>query len=203
MTDGPATLAALVGSRLCHDLISPVGAIQNGLELMALSGGLQAVPEMTLIQDSCANAAARIRFFRIAFGHAGETQMMGRNEVEGNLRDICTGSRMNAEWGPREDVPRGEVQLVYLAYLCCEAALLQGGTVRILRDDQGWSLTGTGPRVQLNAALWAQLGTPTPLGDITPDKVQFAMLAMLAPPRGFKAHVRGDASKLRLDLRRQ
>ena len=51
MPDLDAHLATLVGSRLCHDLISPVGAIQNGLELLALSGGGATSPEMALISE--------------------------------------------------------------------------------------------------------------------------------------------------------
>ena len=63
----PGALAQLVGSRICHDLISPVGAIGNGLELLAMAGG-RTMPggsaELELISDSVVQANARIRFFR-------------------------------------------------------------------------------------------------------------------------------------------
>ena len=64
-------LAALIGSRICHDLISPIGAINNGLELLDMNGGVQGA-EMELISGSVGNAGARIRFFRIAFGSFSE-----------------------------------------------------------------------------------------------------------------------------------
>jgi histidine phosphotransferase ChpT len=61
-------IAALIASRICHDLISPIGAIGNGMELMALSSGQeQSSPELDLISQSVENANARIRFFRIGF----------------------------------------------------------------------------------------------------------------------------------------
>ena len=60
-----ASLATLIGSRICHDLISPIGAINNGLELLELTGGAQG-PEMDLISNSVEHAEARIKFFRIA-----------------------------------------------------------------------------------------------------------------------------------------
>ena len=72
-------LAALIGSRICHDLISPIGAIGNGLELLSMSGA--GGPEVALISDSVANANARIRFFRIAFGHASPEQGTSRSEI--------------------------------------------------------------------------------------------------------------------------
>ena len=65
-------LAALISSRICHDLISPIGAINNGLELLGMSGQSLDTPEMSLINESVQNASARIRFFRIAYGAASE-----------------------------------------------------------------------------------------------------------------------------------
>ena len=63
------TFATLIGSRICHDLISPIGAINNGIELIEM-GSTASTPEMTLISESVVNASARIRYFRIAFGAA-------------------------------------------------------------------------------------------------------------------------------------
>ena len=64
-------LVALVGSRLCHDLISPLGAIGNGVELLTMTATTLS-PELQLITESVAAANARIKFFRLAFGRAGE-----------------------------------------------------------------------------------------------------------------------------------
>lgn len=86
-------LTALIGSRICHDLISPIGAIANGLELMQMSGS-PLTAEMALITDSVQNANARIRFFRVAYGHAAAQQMMGRAEIIGILQDIAQGARV-------------------------------------------------------------------------------------------------------------
>ena len=79
-------LSSLVGSRICHDLISPIGAIGNGVELLQMAPRDSAA-ELDLITDSVDNAAARIRFFRVAFGAAGD-QMMGRAEVISILSDL-------------------------------------------------------------------------------------------------------------------
>ena len=65
MTDN---IAALIRSRICHDLISPIGAIGNGVELLTMSASAGGSPELDLIADSVHNANARIRFFRIAYG---------------------------------------------------------------------------------------------------------------------------------------
>lgn len=184
MTQTEATLAALVGSRLCHDLISPVGAIQNGLELIALSGGTSNSPEMSLIEDSCASAAARIRFFRVAFGLAGELQNMGPREIETTLDGMTKGGRTNVIWTCREDCPRREVQLAFLAFLCCDSALVHGGEVRIDRDAAGWTLTGSGRTLSVDPALWDHLNGSVPLDEPEPNRVHFAMLPILAGQAG-------------------
>ena len=80
MSNDSARIAGLVGSRICHDLVSPVGAISNGLELIALAG--QPGPEeMALISQSCSSATARINLFRMAFGAASADQQIGGAEA--------------------------------------------------------------------------------------------------------------------------
>ena len=83
-------LNALIGSRICHDLISPLGAIGNGIELLTMSG-MSAAPEITLISESVDNANARIRFFRIAFGAASADAVTSHSEVTGILADVYRG----------------------------------------------------------------------------------------------------------------
>ena len=67
MSQNNVNIGALIGSRICHDLISPIGAINNGLELLSMSDERDG-PEFDLITESVGNASARIRFFRIAYG---------------------------------------------------------------------------------------------------------------------------------------
>ena len=76
--DTKATLAALLGSRICHDLISPLGAIGNGIELLELSGIDS--PEVALIREAVADANRRIKLFRIppdVFTHTAVNFILG------------------------------------------------------------------------------------------------------------------------------
>jgi histidine phosphotransferase ChpT len=183
MTPGDTHLATLVGSRLCHDLISPIGAIQNGLELLSLSGHDSSGPEMALIRESCDNATARILFFRVAFGSAGSSQMMGRRDILSTFDGLLADSKHRADWRIEADLPRSDVQLGFLAFLCCETALPQGGTVRFDRDAAGWSIEARGPRLKHDPPLWDHLNGAAPLSRPTADRVHFALLAVLAEAR--------------------
>jgi len=200
MQNSSADLAALVGSRLCHDLISPIGAIQNGLELLALSGSKETSPEMALIQDSCESAAARIRFFRVAFGLANGAQMMSQREIVSTLQELGKGGRLKTEWTELGDLPRPEVQLAFLAYLCCESALPYGGTVRFDRDAAGWSITATGGRLNEHQDLWDHLNGATHLDSPAADRVHFAMLPIIANAQNKQVYATIDETTITLKI---
>jgi histidine phosphotransferase ChpT len=173
------TLAALIGSRICHDLISPLGAISNGLELLAMSGTMQG-PEMDLIAESVAAANAKIRFFRIAFGHAAHGATLARAEIASVLDGYFHGSRTTLTWLPQHEIQRREVKLAFLAIQCLEAALPRGGEIEVALSQGQWRLTATAEKLRLDPEAWAWLeGSDSP-ADLAPAQAQFAALADLA-----------------------
>lgn len=182
MGESNVNLAALIGSRICHDLISPIGAINNGLELLGMGGNTQG-PEMDLIADSVGNAGARIRFFRIAYGGASE-QPVGRAEVVSILQDLRAGSRLDAQWASQDAHPRSQVRLAFLALQCCETAMPFGGTVHLMCDAGTWMIVGTADKLKIDPALWDGLVTPENSQNVTPAQVQFALLPTHAAELG-------------------
>lgn len=170
-----AALSALIGSRICHDLISPIGAIGNGLELMQLGGA--AGPEVALVSESVGNANARIRFFRIAFGVAGAEQRVGQAEVLGILQDLWRGHRLRIDWRAEGDLPRPEVKLAFLLLLCLEHALPWGGQVAITRLDGLWRIGAEAEKLRVAPQLWARLTAAGGAGaePLGPAEVQFAL----------------------------
>ena len=163
-------LAALLCSRLCHDLMSPVGAIGNGLELLATEEN----PEMRqqcldLIGRSAQSSSAKLRFFRLAFGSAGgfadDVPMQEPHEVLAAL----TGQdgKVSLEWAVEaESLPKNAVKvLLNLASIGLEA-LIRGGTVLVgaeRRDDATEIVVrASGPRIafsqDMSAALDGSLG---------------------------------------------
>ncbi|MEM6760710.1 MAG: histidine phosphotransferase family protein [Pseudomonadota bacterium] len=170
-------IAALIGSRICHDLISPIGAINNGLELLNMSGG-QGGPEMDLISDSVGNASARIRFFRIAYGAASDTPV-GRSEIVAILRGYCGGGRLDIAYGPLDEQPRLMVRMVFLVVQCMETAMPYGGRIEISCSDGRWSISGFSNKFTLDESLWDRLDTGN-TNDLAPAHVQFPLLCLHA-----------------------
>ncbi len=168
-------LVALLGSRICHDLISPIGAIGNGVELLMMDGTTMG-PEIALISESVANANARIRFFRVAYGGSGEDQRIGRTEVLSILSDLMRGGRLTIDWRSPPDVPRREVKLAFLLIQCLETAMAFGGRILVDAADGGWTLIGTAQKMKLDADLWEALSNPAAKNDFTAAQVHFALI---------------------------
>lgn len=172
-------LAGLVGSRLCHDLISPIGAIGNGLELLELSGTAPS-EEMQLIRASVEAASARISFFRVAFGAAKGAQSMTARDVRATLDAIYASSRLSVAWDTEEDQTRAEVRLAFLALACLESAMAWGGKIEVRRSRDAWVLHARADRFKLDEKLWDLLRRSHSDVDLAGSTVQFGLLAQAA-----------------------
>ncbi|TQS72875.1 histidine phosphotransferase [Rhodobacteraceae bacterium] len=173
-----ADLVALVGSRLCHDLISPLGAIGNGVELMEMSGGTMS-PELRLIAESVTAASARVKFFRIAFGQASPQQQVSASELRALCGDLSQSGRLSVEWQIDAAKPRSMVKLALLAVLCLETALPRGGHLTITEDQGVWRICATDVRTTCDHTLWDILDGAS-AGEIKPAQVQFLLLPSAA-----------------------
>ncbi|SFI83007.1 histidine phosphotransferase family protein [Celeribacter neptunius] len=184
-------IAAMIGSRICHDLISPVGAISNGVELMAMSGAGTG-PELSLISESVDNANARVKFFRIAFGMASLGQMVSRNEISGILHALST-HRLSYVWAPEEDLEREEVKLACLMLMCIETALPRGGEIKVSYNGGQWVVRAKADRIEPSPDLWARLGAVSSSEGLKPSEVQFLLAPMQAEALGRRiVHSSGD-----------
>ena len=193
-------LADLIGSRLCHDLSNPLGAIGNGVELLEMTGSVKG-PEMELIRDAVRDAQARVRFFRLAFGHAGPDHMTSAREARTALDDLHRQSRIKARWLPEDDLPRRQVKLAFLMLMCVEAALPMGGEVTMTMErGGGWRVTAKSDRIAMDDALWSvlQFG-PTAAGrPLWPAEVQFMALYEAAERANLSLNFVSEGGTLRL-----
>ncbi|SEQ20620.1 histidine phosphotransferase ChpT [Loktanella sp. DSM 29012] len=166
-------LATLVGSRICHDLISPIGAIGNGVELLSMGGG--GADEMDLISGSVGQASARIRFFRIAYGAAHADQTVAGTEVSSILRDMAAAGRMQYDWTITGQMSRPLARIALLSAQCMESAMPGGGKITVMLDDT-LHVIANADRIAADTALWL------PLEDLATEhvhsaaQVQFALL---------------------------
>ncbi|MHC5307913.1 histidine phosphotransferase ChpT [Bartonella sp. LJL80] len=136
VTLSPADLAALLCSRICHDLISPVGAINNGMELYDEGGAEE--DALQLIRMSAANASARLQFARIAFGAAGSAgSEIDTGDAEQVAKNYMANEKANLEWrAQRLLLPKNEVKLLLNLLLTANAAIPRGGDIILTIVEQ-------------------------------------------------------------------
>lgn len=190
----------LLASRICHDLVSPVGAIRNGLELIEEmqdeeEGGSPAgfVGEaVALIEHSSAQADRRLRVFRLAYG-AGGREQRGFSDARTSAAGWLEGGRTRLEWPagvPGDDLAgrRGVVKALLNTILLADEALTHGGTIRVSGEGaQGTgrlTVTAEGRPGSLNSELQAALAGTTPAASLSPRSVHAYVAGRLAADDG-------------------
>jgi histidine phosphotransferase ChpT len=156
-------ISALLCSRICHDLISPVGAIGNGVELM---NEIQpyAGDELQLIGQSAASASATLQFYRLAFGAASAGDPYSLAQCQKTIATMFRHERATLEWEPQTgDITRAAARLMCNLMLIASSSLPRAGTVTVkttLDTTFAVDITAEGPVVNFRpeAKQWLQGG---------------------------------------------
>lgn len=169
-------LASLLCSRLCHDLLSPVGALNNGVELL----GDEQDPEMRekcleLLAESAKASAAKLKFFRLAFGAAGGFgEAIDTREAQAALEGLFGPERrIELGWMVGDDkLPKDAVKLLLNLALIAGDALVRGGRLDVggEQSQRGIELVirAEGPRILLDPVLRETLGRGSAGGTVEP-----------------------------------
>jgi histidine phosphotransferase ChpT len=176
MTISPVDFASLLCSRLCHDLLSPVGALNNGLELLADEHD----PEMRqrcleLLAESAKASANKLKFFRLAFGAAGGFgETIDTREARAAIEGLfAANQRLELGWLIEDPtLPKGGIKVLLNLALLAGDALIRGGKLDIgaeYHDGQVEIVVrAEGPRIILDAELRQALLGETGDNVVTP-----------------------------------
>jgi len=157
----PVDLASVLCSRLCHDLMSPIGALNNGIELLAD----ETDPDMRekcleLLADSARASANKLKFFRLAFGAAGGFgEEIDTHEAEIALEGLFGPERrIELGWVVKDEkLPKGAVKLLLNIAMLAGDALVRGGRLDVgaeRRDGEiELAVRAEGPRILLDPSL--------------------------------------------------
>src|SRR5208283_3113133 len=131
---GALDLAALLCSRVCHDLISPVGAIVNGIEVMEEDKDEETKTfALDLIKKSAYQASAKLQFCRLAFGAAGSAgAQIDLGDAEKAARGLFEDGKTTIVWNlPRELVAKNRAKLLLNMLIVAVGAIPRGGTLTV------------------------------------------------------------------------
>lgn len=194
MNNPSLDLASLLCSRLCHDMLSPVGALSNGLELLADESD----PEMRqrcleLLEQSARISADKLKFFRLAFGAAGGFGDLIPVSEARALVDALVGNneRITVNWALVSDaLPKPGVKTLLNFALIGMDALVRGGTLEIgaeVRDGVSEIVVrASGNRIAFDKDIGRALEGTLPDSELASRTAPAAMLHQLAESLGGK-----------------
>jgi histidine phosphotransferase ChpT len=186
-------LLEMLASKVCHDLISPVGAINNGVELIEDIGGSVVNDAMKLINDSAQQAAKRLRLFRMAYGKAGAENGVTLKDIRTTARDHLKGSKITIDWADAHALDpfveqRGGLKVLLNTLMMAEDSLSHGGHIVVEPGTESSiaSITATGTHARLSDAILAALRGETDMDEITPRTVHACVLGQFAKYYGLQ-----------------
>ncbi len=195
-------LAALLCSRVCHDIISPVGAINNGLELLDEGGADE--DAMNLIRQSARNASARLQFARIAFGAAGSAGMLiDTGDAEAVTVAFLKNEKPELTWtGSRALLPKNKVKLLLNLVLVANAAIPRGGKLAVTLEDletqPRFTLAARGPMLRVPPKFLELHSGNVPDEPIDAHSVQPYYTLLLAREAGMTIAIHATADEITL-----
>lgn len=148
---------SLICSRLCHDLVGPVGAISNGIELMEMEDEPEMMKDaLDLLKHSAANASTRLKFLRFAFGSSGGDEMpLPLRDARQAALDFFVDHRLDLVWPDNGtgDPAKGRTRLALNLTMAGAAGLVRGGELTVTIDDETIAVTGVHDRAGLPDAV--------------------------------------------------
>ena len=195
-------LAALLCSRVCHDLISPVGAIVNGLEVLAEEKDEETqafAPD--LIKRSAGTALAKLQFCRIAFGAAGSAgAQIDLGDAEAISRGFFEDDKTKVAWNlPRALLAKNRVKLLLNLLLIAGQTIPRGGRLTIdpigSGETMGFKVSAAGTNAKVPAAVAALLAGDSGDAPLDAHRIQPFYASLLAQAAGVKVAMamEGDA----------
>lgn len=201
----PLELSALLCSRVCHDVISPVGAITNGLEVLAEDDGEDMKDfAMELITKSATQASAKLQFARLAFGAAGSA---GAEIDLGDAQNVAVGymagEKADLTWtAERVLMPKNLVKLLLNLLVVATGTVPRGGDIKLTVDGPAntptFRLDCTGPNARIPAGVEDLIGGSTGEHAIDAHVIQPVYTGLLARDCGMQVTITENGETITL-----
>ena len=181
-------LAALLCSRVCHDLISPTAAIVNGLEVLEEEHSNEETKSfaLDLIKKSARSASARLQFCRLAFGAAGSARaQIDLGDAEAMARAFLEDEKTKLVWNlPRLLLPKNRVKLLLNMLIIAGQTIPRGGklTIELIGEGEtmGFRILAAGINARIPQAVPALLAGSSDSGSVDAHVIQPFYAGLLA-----------------------
>lgn len=199
----PLDLAALLCSKVCHDVISPVGAIVNGLEVLDENSDAETQEfALALIRKSAQQASARLQFARLAFGAAGSAgAAIDLGDAEQVSKAFLQDDRVQVVWEvPRLLLAKNKVKLLLNMLVIANSSIVRGGTITVgltdSADKTSITVTARGQNSRLPAHSPMLLAGKSETGSIDPHSIQAHYTGLVARACGMDLEIGHEGDTL-------
>jgi histidine phosphotransferase ChpT len=174
--DLPVRVVELLCSRICHDLVSPVAAISNGVELLGELGADGMQDSMGLLNHSARQASVRLQAFRLCYGASGSEALVTGKMIYEAFQQYIESDKVKMEWDlmnavPDEDLNPGFFKVLLNVMLFARETLIRGGVVAVTKDGMKMTVTATGETVTLREGMAEALEGKLDVKDLSPKTV--------------------------------
>lgn len=183
-------LLELLASKICHDIISPVGAVSNGVEILEEMGTEDADDVVELISFSAAQANAKLKVMRLAYGLGGSDESIRPEEVHKIFADYISGDeRLSQDWDPHADLGiapcAGLAKSTICALLFLIDALPRGGVISVTGDGNSTMISAKGENVGFKDGFMDALEAQCDIDSLSPKLVHAYATGLILKHYGF------------------
>lgn len=186
-----ASVIELLASRICHDLVSPVGAINNGVEFME-DGGADSMDEaLGLISHSAEQASAKLMAFRLAYGAGGRDPNIKPEDIQKAFSALIRGDgKISQTWDPYgklgpDPLPYGFCKMLMCGLMLAQECLIKGGYISVRPDGNNTLIIAEGESVLLRDNVEEALRQEIAAEDLDPRLVHPYAISVIAAHYGF------------------
>lgn len=185
-------LIELISSKLCHDIISPVGAISNGVEILEELGPDAGEDVTSLIAFSATQASSKLKALRMAYGLGGADESIRIEDVHKTFEDLIAGeARLTQSWDPFADLGleprRGHAKILLCALIFASEGMPKGGVISVDSDLEGSTIVkGLGENAHFREQYIPALNNEIAIDDLDPKLVHAYTTGVLCKNYGFQ-----------------
>ncbi len=195
-----AAVLELLASRICHDIISPVGAINNGIELMTEMGPEGMEDGLELVGYSAAQSAAKLAAFRLAYGAGGRDPHIKPEDVQKVFGELIRAEgKISQAWDPfgklgPDPLPPGYCKMLMGAMMLAMEALPKGGYISVRpAGDNASLIIAEGDGAVIRDGVNDALNQNIEPEDLDPRLVHPYALSVIADSYDFKISIKSES----------
>lgn len=201
----PTRASELLISKICHDLVSPIGAVNNGIEFMADMGGEGMADGIDLIAHSAKQASVKLQLFRMCYGAGGSDAKISGKMIYETFQNYVADSKVKMEWDlmnamPDQDLPAGFLKTLLNMMVFAFDSLPKGGVVSVAMVGDSMVVKGTGDMIRPKDGSMDAVNDRLAIDDLNPKSIHGYITRQYSDLFGVKIDAQESADDVVLAL---